>query len=274
MELEYIIDYLAKRPEIKNIPIKFESTGYTEEFFNNWAASPAFAGWEGDRPDEEEADTISRILRMKSGEALLDIACGYGRHAIVMAGKHGQVVTGIDISHGLIAAAKKNAAEKGLKIHYEIKRAADITWKNNFDSAIIVNNSFSLIAPEQAQTVLEKTYRALKTGGRLFLDIDNKPFNYRYGEYAARWHHWPLGLTLQEVYFHQDLSVETNRDISLVKASDRIHEFIIFKRIYAENEIKELLAKTGFKVTQTYGDWDLTPLTEASPKMLLAAVKE
>jgi ubiquinone/menaquinone biosynthesis C-methylase UbiE len=274
MELDYIIDYLAKRPETKNIPINWEATGYTEEFFNNWAASPAFAGWEGDRPDEEEADTIAGVVGVKMGEALLDIACGYGRHAVVLAGKHGQVVTGIDISHGLIAAAKNNAAEKGLKIHYETKHAADIAWKNSFDTAIIVNNSFSLIAPEQAQTVLEKTYRALKTGGRLFLDIDNKPFNCRYGEYAARWHHWPLGLTLQEVYFHKDISVETNRDISLVKASDRIHEFIIFKRIYAEDEIKEMLTKSGFKVTQTYGDWDLTPLAETSPKILLVATKE
>jgi D-alanine-D-alanine ligase len=274
MELDTIIDYLAKRPEIKNIPIKWEATGYTEEFFNNWAASPAFSGWEGDRPDEEEADTIAGLLQVKPGEALLDIACGYGRHAVVFTGKYRQEVTGIDISPGLIAAAKKNAVEKGLKIRYEAKSAADIAWKNTFHTAIIVNNSFSLIAPEQARAVLEKVHRALKPGGRLFLDIDNKPFNCRYGEYAARWHHWPIGLTLQEVYFHRDISVETNRDISLVKGSERIHEFIIFKRIYAADDIKELLTKSGFKVTQTYGDWDLSPLTEASPKMLLAAVKE
>jgi cyclopropane fatty-acyl-phospholipid synthase-like methyltransferase len=274
MELDGIIDYLAKRPEIKNVPIKWETTGYTEEFFNNWAASPAFSGWEGDRPDEEEADTIARLLEIKPGEALLDIACGYGRHATVMAGKYGQDVTGIDISQGLIAAAKKNAGQKGLKIRYEAKRAAEIAWKNTFNTAIIVNNSFSLIAPEEAGAVLEKVHRALKPGGRLFMDVDNKPFNCRYGEYAARWHHWLIGLTLQELYFHQDISVETNRDVSLVKGSDRIHEFIIFKRIYAADEITELLKKSGFKVTKIYGNWDLTALTEASPKMLLAAVKE
>jgi ubiquinone/menaquinone biosynthesis C-methylase UbiE len=274
MELDYIIDYLAKRPEIKNIPIKWDATGYTEEFFNNWAASPAFSGWEGDRPDEEEADTIVRLLEMKRGEALQDIACGYGRHALVLTAKHGQEVTGIDISRGLIDAAKKNAGQGGLKIRYEVKHAADIAWKNSFNTAIIVNNSFSLIAPEQAQSVLEKAYRALKPGGHLFLDIDNKPYNCRYGEYTARWHRWPLGLTLEEGYFHRNISVETNRDCSLVKGSDRIHEFIIFKRIYAEHEITELLRKSGFKVTQTYGDWDLTPLTEASPKMILVAAKE
>jgi ubiquinone/menaquinone biosynthesis C-methylase UbiE len=274
MELDYIIDYLAKRPEIKNIPIRWEATSYTEEFFNNWAASPAFSGWEGDRPDEEEADTIARLLGIKRGETLLDICCGYGRHAVVFTAKHGQEVTGIDISRGLIATAKKNAAEKGLKIRYEAKQAADITWKNNFNTAIIVNNSFSLIAPEHSPSVLEKVYRALKPRGHLFLDMDNKPFNCRYGEYAARWHRWPLGLTLQEVYFHNDVSVETNRDVSLVKGSDRIHEFIIFKRLYAVDEIIDLLTKSGFKVTQTYGDWDLTPLTDASPKMILVAVKE
>jgi ubiquinone/menaquinone biosynthesis C-methylase UbiE len=274
MELDYIIDYLAKRPEIKNIPIRWDATGYTEEFFNNWAASPAFSGWKGDRPDEEEADTIAGALGIKRGETLLDICCGYGRHAVVFTDKHGQEVTGIDISRGLIDAAKKNAEGKGLKIRYEAKQAADIAWKNSFNTAVIVNNSFSLIAPEHALSVLEKIYRALKPGGRLFLDIDNKPFNCRYGEYAARWHRWPLGLTLEEVYFHRGVSVETNRDVSLVKGSDRVHEFIIFKRLYAADEIKELLKKSCFNVTRTYGDWDLTALTDASPKMLLVAVKE
>jgi D-alanine-D-alanine ligase len=274
MELDYIIDYLAKRPAVKDIPVRWDSTGYTAEFFNDWVTSPAFSGWEGDRPDEEEADIIAKLLQVKRSEALLDVCCGYGRHAVVFAEKYGQDVTGIDISHGLIANAKERARAKGLRIHYEAKHAADIAWKNRFDTAIIANNSFSLFSPEQAQTVLEKLYRALKPGGRLFLDVDNKPFNCRYGEYAARWHRWPLGLTLEEVYFHDNISVETNRDISLVKGSDRIHEFIIFKRIYTSNEMRELLAKSGYRMTQLHGDWDLTPLKDTSPKMLLAAVKE
>jgi len=273
MELDYIIDYLEKCPAVKDIPLKWDATGYTGEFFNNWASSPAFSGWEGDRPDEEEADTIAKLFQIQQGEALLDVCCGYGRHSTVFAEKYGQAVTGIDIAHGLIETAKKRAAEKGLKIRYEARHAADIGWKNSFNTAIIANNSFSLISPEQAQTVLEKIHRALKPGGRLFLDLDNKPFNCRYGEYAARWHHWPLGLTLQEVYFHKNVSVETNRDISLVKGSDRIHEFIIFKRIYAESEIKGLLEKSDYKVTRTYGNWDLSPIADASPKMLLAAAK-
>jgi ubiquinone/menaquinone biosynthesis C-methylase UbiE len=274
VELDSVIEYLAKRPPVKNIPLKWEATGYTEEFFNNWAASPAFSGWEGDRPEEEEADAMVRAAGIKRGEALLDVCCGYGRHAAVFAEKYGAEVRGIDISRGLIAAAKANAARKGLKIGYEVKAATDISWKNSFDTAIIVNNSFSLIEPARGGETLEKIYRALKPGGKLFLDIDNKPYNNRYGEYTARLHNWPLGLTLQEIYFHAGVSVETNRDVTLVKGSDRIHEFIIFKRIYAADEIRDLLVKSGFKVKVIYGDWDLQPLTETSPKMLAVAVKE
>jgi SAM-dependent methyltransferase len=274
MELDYIIDHLAKLPAVKDVPVRWDDTGYTAEFFNSWVTGPAFSGWEGDRPDEEEAAIIARLLEIKRGSSLLDVCCGYGRHSVVFAEKYGQEVTGIDISRGLIDNARERAAARGLKIRYEARHAADMTWKNRFDAAIIANNSFSLFSPEQAPAVLEKINRALKPGGRLFLDIDNQTFNCRYGEYAARWHRWPLGLTLQEVYFHKDISVETNRDISLVKGSDRIHEFIIFKRIYTPGEIKDRLAKSGYRVTHLYGDWDLAPLTDAGPKMLLAAEKE
>jgi ubiquinone/menaquinone biosynthesis C-methylase UbiE len=274
MELDYIINYLAERPAINEIPVDWDSSSYTSEFFNEWAAGPGFSGWAGDRPDEEEADIMAGLLQIQRDAALLDVCCGYGRHAVVFAKKYGQEVTGIDISRGLITAAKKLAEEKGAKIKFEVKHATDIAWKNKYETAVIANNSFSLIAPEQAQNVLAKIFHALKPGGRLFLDLDNKPFNCRYGDHATRWHYWPLGLTLEEVYFREDLSVETNRDITMVKGSDKLRDFVIFKRIYSLSEVKGRLIKTGFTDIKTFGDWDLSALGDGSRKMLIAAMKE
>jgi len=274
MNLKEIYNYLAGRLPIKQIPITWDSTGYTSETFNRWASDPSFPGWPGDRPTEEEVRIIIDLLQAQPGDSLLDVACGYGRHALLLAGQHGLKVTGIDLSPGLITTAKRLAKEQGLGVTYEVRQAKDLPWSNEFDLAMIAFNSFSLFSPKEAPIVLRSIHRALRSGGRLFLDLDNKSFNCRYGISGTNWHVWPDGLTLQEVYFHKNTSVEVCRDLIFKKDVEGVEEFIIFKRLYSSNEISNLLSNCGLLVNQVYGGWDLSPLGEDSPKMLLIGVKE
>jgi SAM-dependent methyltransferase len=138
---------------------------------------------------------------------------------------------------------------------------------------MIAFNTLSLFGPENAPKVLQRIRRALKPGGRLFLDLDNKPYNCLYGTHDSHWYRWPSGLTLQEIYFHESISTEISRDIMFTKDGRIADDFIIFKRIYTVREIKMLLKKSGFHEEQIYGDWDLTPLKKTSPKMILTAIK-
>lgn len=48
-------------------------------------------------------------------------------------------------------------------------------------------------------------------------------------------------------------------------------EFVGFKRIYSHDEIRDLLARNGFGVEKVFGDWDLSKLTDDSPKIILVA---
>ena len=51
-------------------------------------------------------------------------------------------------------------------------------------------------------------------------------------------------------------------------------EVTIFKRIYTLDEMSDLLSSHGFHIDQIYGDWDLSPLDESSPKMIMVCLKE
>jgi D-alanine-D-alanine ligase len=270
MILQELYDYLESLIPISEIPLTWDSTGYTSESFNEWANGNSFNEWEGERPTEDEVSIMAKLLRTKHGDSLLDVACGYGRHTFLFAGLYDLNVTGIDISNGLIEVARKSAREKGLKIDFQVKRGRDLPWQDKFDHAIIAFNSFSLFSPEDARIVLKNINKALKKNGRLFMDLDNKLFNCRYGTSYKDWR-ISNGLMFQEVYFHQDISVEVCRDIHFILGPDRMTDFISFKRIYSEDEIRDLFAKFGFHIEEIYGDWDLSPLTQDSPKMILVS---
>ena len=196
------------------------------------------------------------------------------RHALLLAGQYGLKVTGIDLSPGLITTAKRLAEEQGLEIAYEVRNAIDLPCNNEFDWAMIAYNSFSLFSPDNVAAVLQGIHRALRPAGRLFLDLDNKSFNCRYGILDTNWYILPGGLTLQEIYFHENLSVEVCRDFTFKTDVEGAEEFISFKRIYSPDEICDLLSGCGLRVDHIYGGWDLSSLEENSPKMLLVGVKE
>jgi cyclopropane fatty-acyl-phospholipid synthase-like methyltransferase len=48
---------------------------------------------------KEEVDLIVKTMRLTGSERVLDLACGFGRHAIELA-KRGYSVVGVDITRG------------------------------------------------------------------------------------------------------------------------------------------------------------------------------
>lgn len=272
-----LTEYLNGLTPIAQLPLEWDATGYVSDAFNEEVGSPEFDGWDGDLSSEEEADVIAHLLAVEPGQALLDMACGYGRHALVLARDYGVSVTGVDIAPGLIATAKRLAEEQrdeldgDVELAFEVRHARDIEWRGRFDHAIVAYNTFSVFSPADAGAVLRAIGRALKPGGKLFLDLDNKPFYCRYGSCMRNWYSGVNGVVLQEVFFHHDVSVEVMRDITIRDVDGVPVEFVCLKRIYALDEIAAVLSEAGFRVTTALGNWDLLPHSESSPKIIVVA---
>lgn len=116
---------------------------------------------------------LLRILNIKKGDKILDIACGQGFFSRAFH-ELGAKVTGIDISSELIAHAQKHSSPE---IDYQIGTAHDLgkIVKENmlFDKAVIV---LALQNMDEINKILEEINRKLTSHGTLVIVLNHPCF--------------------------------------------------------------------------------------------------
>jgi len=104
--------------------------------------------------------------RIEPGVRLLDVACGAGQTAIPAA-QIGTRVTGVDIASNLIAAARKQAASKGLDVRFDEGDAEYLPYPDGaFDVVISMIGAMFAPRPEKVGSELA---RVCRSGGRLHM---------------------------------------------------------------------------------------------------------
>jgi len=124
---------------------------------------------------QQDCDFLEAIF-VAAGEPvrmLLDIACGTGRHALEMA-KRGYSVTGVDISPDMLAAAKREAGERGLPLTFVCRDMKALDLEQEFDAAYILFNTISLlVSNDDLLQFLRSVRAALRPDGRFVLEVGN-----------------------------------------------------------------------------------------------------
>lgn len=106
---------------------------------------------------------------------VLDLACGTGRHAIVLS-KLGATVVGIDSSETMINQARKLAAEEHADVKFLIAdmKEMHVLLRNKFDLVICLGNSLALLSNlDSLKEVISDIRDILVPGGRFIAQILN-----------------------------------------------------------------------------------------------------
>lgn len=219
-----------------------------------------------------EVDGLEKILYLRKGERILDLACGAGRHAIELA-RRGYRVTGYDLSEALLKQARANARRARVRVTWVLGDMRRLAYKGEFGAVINMFTSFGYFdTSEDDRKVLRAVARALAPRGKLLMELLNREAM-AYELPMQGWRVQPDGsLVLQEDTFDPLRGRYETRQIVVDREGTREH--VASVRAYTLAELKEMFEDAGLYVHRVLGGLDLSPYRARSRRIVLFAMRD
>jgi len=219
----------------------------------------------------QEVDSLEKILHLRKGSRILDLACGAGRHSIELASR-GYDVLGYDLSETLLRAARAEARKASVKAKFVRGDMRELPYRGEFDAAINMFTSFGYFdSTEEDRKVLVGVSRALRPRGKFVMERFNRDALATVLPDQS-WRVRPDGsVILQEDSFDVLLDRYETRQVVIDHAGTREHQGSV--RAYTFPELREMFESAGLFVHRVLGGLDLSQYTPRSRRMVLYAVK-
>jgi SAM-dependent methyltransferase len=243
---------------------------WTEKFFRAPVFTPGAPEALAAAP--MEAAAVWRDLKLKPGARVLDLACGTGRHAVLLA-RRGAFVVGVDKTEAYLAEARR--AAKGLPnclfARGDMRR---LPFKGEFDAAMNLWTSFGYFAkPSDDLKALRGVERALKPGGLFLIDLLDFAWVREHGQ-SRRWDRRADG-----AYLLQDAVWSEGRDPKIVNAwivlrrgkPELRARFVV--RGYDKKRLHALLRRAGLEPVRTWSGLGALGRIKGSGRLVVLARK-
>ena len=238
-------------------------------WFRNWFDSEYYHKLYNKR-DEAEADffitNLCSYLKLDDTARIWDLACGKGRHTIAF-GKKGYHVTGTDLSINSIKEAQANAIPNVEFYVHDMRQPLRV---NYFDCVVNLFTSIGYFENYQDNIkVFKNVFTALKPGGIFVIDFFNsekvklslKP------EYVEQ---------RGEITFHIKKSVKENVILKQISFEHDLknYEFEETVSLLTKKDFETFAAKSGFTLTDTFGNYSLENFDLHSSDRLILIFKK
>ena len=219
-------------------------------------------------PGEAAAELAWRLLDLRPGMRVLDLACGHGALANRLAAR-GCRVTGLDTSAVFLDRARADAAAAGTSVEYVAGDMRQIPWTGRFDRVISWSTAFGYFDDTANRAVLDGIAGALRPGGRLAMDLDNLTMflaSYCPSRVVAAREN---GDMLVDRY-HLDAQTGRFEAERTDIRNGRARRMNFVKRLFGFPGLRDWLLAAGFTTVSGYGE-DARPLTADHGRMVIVA---
>lgn len=221
-------------------------------------------------------------LNLTPGARVLDLACGTGRHSVLLA-ERGLTVTGVDLSARYLERARARPGARPVSfVQADMRELAGVPGAP-FDAVLSLHTSFGFFdTDEENLHVLRQVRQMLAPGGKLFLDVMNRdwflsqgsePFGTVPGEFVCRNFDSAAGRT----YLHEErFDPLTSRIRWHIRAADGPADGGVTAdyRVYSAHELLDLLSRAGLAVQSLYGGYDRSAFHTLASHLIATAVRQ
>lgn len=217
-----------------------------------------------------EIDFLLNTLQLPNQSRLLDLGCGYGRHAIPLA-QEGLQVIGLDRSPDLLLEASKRKNNLDIDLSFIRGDVRQLPFEDPFDAIISMFSSFGYFEDENENfLVLQNIAEALKPGGLFFIETANRDFIIAHNPPVQIYR--PPNMTLIEERSFDSLTSQSLVDVTVIQNGTETHLHHAI-RLYTATEMDMLLASVGLQTIGVWGDFHGGDFSTDSPHLIFLAEK-
>ena len=219
-----------------------------------------------------EADYIIEECSLTKGSIVLDIMCGYGRHALEI-GKKGIKVIAVDNLPEYSNEINEKAAAEKLDVKSICADILELQLENQFDAAICMGNSLQFFNEDDTIKLLSTVSTHLKPGGKFIInswslaEIVIKQFK------EKSWSRFnDLLLLVESRFLLRPARVETTSIIITDNGEREEKQAVDY--IFSIAELESMLNKTGFQLKEVYSIPGKKVFSPGDPRAYIVAVKK
>jgi SAM-dependent methyltransferase len=212
----------------------------------------AYADDERDAEASAQALAAARLAGCPEGGDLLDVPCGFGRHAVPLAGA-GYRVVGVDRSSVLLEeAARRAVGERWPKLVRADYRELPFP-DASFDAAVNLFSSLGYLGDAEDTSALAEIGRVLRPGARLVIETQHRDVLVR--SFAEQdWRLLGEGRLLLEQRTFDPADGVAQVTQTLIDRDGRRESRPWSLRVYTATELVRMLDAAGFVEAKCYGD--------------------
>jgi SAM-dependent methyltransferase len=222
--------------------------------------------------DEDEAQQLVQLvltyINLDSNSKILDLCCGQGRHARLFA-QEGFEVYGFDLSRKLLQVAKyKN--DKSEKTFFVQADMRFLPVAHSFDLLLNLFTSFGYFQSDEENITVFKQFRqALRKGGFFVFDYFNSSYVM---ENLERYQSEKIG----DLKVEQERYIEDSRVEKIIRLDRQGKKSTFFEsvKLYKPDQILKMMEETSLEVSFIFGDYQGSPFTQDSERIIIIGKTE
>lgn len=243
-----------------------------KKWFEDWFNTSEYLEVYKHRNEQDAELHINFILskiELIPNSSIIDMACGAGRHSILLA-KKGYNVTGIDISEILLSEAVRNVNGENLNIEFIKSDIRQFNANKKYELALNLFTSFGYFEKDEENfLVFEKAFEFLNDSGFFVFDFFNK--NYLLRNLVPLTKEFSGGKEIIQKRFVRKGRIE--KIIEIIDSTGK-KTFTESVKLYSVEQLKYKLLEIGFEIVSVFGDFNGSNFeVDSSPRFLAICKK-